>query len=38
MVLPALDDRIRLDLVPLEDGQRPEVADGDALAFAPRNE
>jgi quinol monooxygenase YgiN len=38
VVLPALDDRIRLDLVPLEGWRGAEVADGEALAFAPRHE
>jgi quinol monooxygenase YgiN len=37
-VLPALEDRIRLDLVPLEGMQDPRVADGEALAFALRHE
>jgi hypothetical protein len=37
-VLPALEDRIRLDLVPLEGMQDPRAADGEALAFALRHE
>ncbi|HEY3881194.1 MAG TPA: putative quinol monooxygenase [Trebonia sp.] len=41
VVLPALEDRIRLDLVPLAGIERrpdPSVADGEALAFATRHE
>jgi quinol monooxygenase YgiN len=38
VVLPALDGRIRLDLVPLEDWQDSRFTDGEALAFATRHE
>lgn len=37
IVLPALDDRVRLDLVPLAD-RGTEGADGEVLAFATRHE
>ncbi len=37
VVLPALDSRIRLDLVPLGD-QVPQLADGEALSFVTRHE
>ena len=38
VVLPALADRVRLDLVPLGDGQDRRVAGGEALAFVTRHE
>jgi hypothetical protein len=37
-VLPALESRVRLDLVPLEGWQDPRVADGEALGFVLRHE